>query len=114
MTVIPPPEVYEKIKQWAVNKYKLDGRPIVRPFYPGGDYEHFEYPENCVVIDNQPFSISAKIIDFYLERGIDFFIFAPALTAFNPLKKKTIAERLTVIATNTDMEQSFQLISGPT
>ena len=98
-----PPEVYEKIKQWAVNKYKLDGRPIVRPFYPGGDYEHFEYPENCVVIDNQPFSISTKIIDFYLERGIDFFIFAPALTAFFSLKKEKNAERLTVIATNVDI-----------
>lgn len=98
-----PPEVYEKVKQWAVDKYKLEERPIVRPFYPGGDYEHYDYPENCVVIDNQPFSISSKIIDFYLERGIDFFIFAPALTAFSALKKEKNAERLTVIATNVDI-----------
>lgn len=78
-----PPEVYEAVKNWAIKEYKLEDREIVRPFYPGGDYEHFTYNDNTVVIDNPPFSILSKIIDFYLERGIKFFLFAPHLTLFS-------------------------------
>lgn len=78
-----PPEVYEAVKSWAVKEYKLGDREIVRPFYPGGDYEHFTYNDNAAVIDNPPFSILSKIIDFYLERGINFFLFAPHLTLFS-------------------------------
>lgn len=78
-----PPEIYEAVKDWAVKEYKLEGREIVRLFYPGGDYEHFTYNDNTVVIDNPPFSILSKIIDFYLERGIKFFLFAPHLTLFS-------------------------------
>jgi hypothetical protein len=71
------------VKDWACKEYKLDPDKIVRPFYPGGDYESYEYQEGCVVLDNPPFSILAKIIAFYLERGIAFFLFAPTLTAFS-------------------------------
>ena len=76
-----PPAVYEAVKGWAMKKFGISpDRPIVRPFYPGGDYEHYNYPPDCVVIDNPPFSILAKIKKFYLERGIHFFLFAPSLT----------------------------------
>ena len=78
-----PPLIYEVVKDWACKEYKLDPDKIVRPFYPGGDYESYEYQEGCVVLDNPPFSILAKIIAFYLERGIAFFLFAPTLTAFS-------------------------------
>ena len=78
-----PPLVYAAVKGWAVKEYGLEGREVVRPFYPGGDYERYDYPENCVVIDNPPFSIFSKIIDFYIKSGIDFFLFAPALTIFS-------------------------------
>lgn len=78
-----PPEIYEVVKSWAVKEYKLEGMEIVRPFYPGGDYEHFTYNDNTVVIDNPPFSILSRIIDFYMERGIKFFLFAPHLTLFS-------------------------------
>lgn len=78
-----PPEVYEAVKSWAVKEYKLGDREIVRPFYPGGDYEHFTYNDNAAVIDNPPFSILSKIIDFYLKRNISFFLFAPHLTLFS-------------------------------
>ena len=56
---------------------------MIRPFYPGGDYEHETYPDGCVVIDNPPFSILSQICRFYKERGIQFFLFAPALTLFS-------------------------------
>ena len=75
-----PAEVYEVVLSHVVEKYALGGRQIVRPFYPGGDYEQEEYLDRCVVVDNPPFSKISAIVTFYLERGIDFFLFAPHLT----------------------------------
>lgn len=75
-----PEAVYDVIRDYVIEKYGLQGRPIVRPFWPGGDYKNFDYPEDCVVIDNPPFSILAQILDFYVEKQIDFFLFAPQLT----------------------------------
>ena len=79
-----PPEVYEAVRRWAVKRYGLEGREIVRPFFPGGDFERAEYPAGCVVLDNPPFSILAKIEAFYLRKEIDFFLFAPGLSVFRP------------------------------
>ena len=76
-----PPEIYEVVLDWAKEHLNIGDRPVVRPFYPGGDFEDYDYPENCVVIDNPPFSIFAKILKWYNERGIDFFLFAPSLTS---------------------------------
>ncbi|WP_317302676.1 hypothetical protein [Acidaminococcus timonensis] len=78
-----PENVYETVKAWAIKEYEWEGRPIIRPFWPGGDYQKYEYPKNGVVIDNPPFSILAKILKWYNERGIDFFLFAPQLTCFS-------------------------------
>lgn len=75
-----PDYIYAAVLNWAVDEYGLHDRLIVRPFYPGGDYENYTYPACGVVVDNPPFSILAKIIDFYVSKGIDFFLFAPALT----------------------------------
>ena len=78
-----PPAVYEAVKDWAVKEYDIEGKEIVRPFYPGGDFENYDYPADCVVIDNPPFSILTKIVNWYIERGIKFFLFAPQLTLFS-------------------------------
>ena len=78
-----PANVYEVVKNWAIGRYGLEGREIVRPFFPGGDYEKHEYPAGCVVIDNPPFSILSAICAFYREKEIDFFLFAPGLTLFS-------------------------------
>ena len=78
-----PQNVYDCILQWVRERIDpLEGRTIVRPFYPGGDYEKYDYPDNCVVLDNPPFSIVTKICKFYNARGIKYFLFAPALTQF--------------------------------
>ena len=61
-----PPLVYEAVKDWAVREYGLEGARIVRPFWPGADYENEDYSGNCVVIDNPPFSILAEIKKFWL------------------------------------------------
>ncbi len=75
-----PPRVYDAIRDWACVEYDIDPARIVRPFYPGGDYERFDYPADCVVLDNPPFSCLAAIRRFYQMLGIDYFLFAPALT----------------------------------
>lgn len=75
-----PPMVYEAVRRWAVAEYGLEGARVVRPFYPGGDYEAEEYPEGCVVIDNPPFSMLSAIVGFYRDHGVRFFLFAPTLT----------------------------------
>lgn len=77
-----PEPIYEAVLGWACERYGFDPACVVRPFYPGGDYENYEYPDGCVVLDNPPFSILTKICQFYLDRGIRFFLFAPSLTAF--------------------------------
>lgn len=78
-----PPEVYDAVRDWACREYGFSPDRIVRPFYPGGDFERFEYPADCVVLDNPPFSILSKIKKFYVQRNIKFFLFAPALTLFS-------------------------------
>ena len=78
-----PALIYDAVADWVANEYNLDRSDFVRPFYPGGDYENFDYPEGSVVVDNPPFSILFKIVKFYIERGIKFFLFAPALTLFS-------------------------------
>ena len=77
-----PEEVYKVILDFVGNLTSLDGRPIVRPFYPGGDFVNYEYPENCVVVDNPPFSILSKIVRFYSAHNVPFFLFGPSLTLF--------------------------------
>ena len=53
------------VSEYVEKRYGLNRDYFVRPFYPGGDYENFVYGENCVVVDNPPFSIISKIIRFY-------------------------------------------------
>lgn len=75
-----PENVYEAVKKWCFDRYGLAGKKIVRPFYPGGDYQNENYNGNIVVLDNPPFSIISEICEFYTERNIPFFLFAPTLT----------------------------------
>lgn len=83
-----PPAVYEEIKEWVnENLMSLEGVQIIRPFYPGGDYVHANYPEGCLVLDNPPFSILSQIRRFYHEKGIKYFLFSPALTLANSAKE---------------------------
>ena len=77
-----PKLVYAAVLEWAVFEYGIDPERVIRPFFPGGDYEHHTYPKGCVVLDNPPFSILSEIVRFYQERGISFFLFAPGLTTF--------------------------------
>lgn len=73
-----PPEVYNCVRDYFLEQFPdWKDRPIVRPFCPDGDFERFDYPDSCVVIDNPPFSISAKIVRWYIDHNIQFALFAP-------------------------------------
>ncbi len=78
-----PDNIYQAVSDWVAKEYGVHPSSFVRPFCPGGDYQNHVYPDGCVVVDNPPFSILAEILNFYLERKIRFFLFAPALTLFS-------------------------------
>lgn len=81
-----PQDVYEAVVAYVDSIYPLDGKQILRPFFPGGDYENADYPVDGVVIDNPPFSMFTQICKFYCKRGIPFFLFGPGMTIFSVLK----------------------------
>ena len=96
-----PPPVYDAIKNWACEEYGMNPEKIVRRFWPGGDYEKFDYPDECIVLDNPPFSILVKICEYYLDHGISFFLFAPSLTA---LSGRKVCMRMNHILCNAEIE----------
>lgn len=70
-----PPAVYDTVLDYAVDRYNLQGKHLVRPFIPGGDYQKYVYDKNDVVIDNPPFSMTTKITNWYIDHNIPFFLF---------------------------------------
>lgn len=78
-----PPGIYDVVKNYVCKRWNIDPKTVVRPFWPGWDYETIDYSDSAVVIDNPPFSILSKIIKFYLTKDIDFFLFCPSLTALS-------------------------------
>ena len=79
-----PPAVYDAVLDYVNrNVTPLEGREVVRPFWPGGDYERHEYPQGCIVVDNPPFSITSQIVRFYIRHKIDFFLFCNGLTCIS-------------------------------
>lgn len=85
---VTPEEVYDVIYRYLGREYPetfteeaVENGLVIDPFFPGGDYKNYDYPEGVLVVANPPFSCLAKIVDFYNEKGIKYFLFAPALTA---------------------------------
>lgn len=100
-----PPDIYEAVLDYVRSIYPMEGKEVLRPFYPGGDYEHAEYPEDGVVIDNPPFSMFTNICKFYSQRRIPFFIFGPGLTIFSCLKYCSVV----VIAPNIEFSNGAKI-----
>lgn len=79
---LTPPELYDAVLSWCMERYRIpETARIVRPFYPGGDYEALAYEPGDVVIDNPPFSIMSRIVRFYEEKGVPFVLFCQGQTA---------------------------------
>lgn len=78
-----PSYIYDEVIGWLIDNGHIDNtQKIVRPFWPGADYQAADYPDGCVVVDNPPFSILANIKRWFQDKGIRFFLFAPHLTLF--------------------------------
>ena len=97
-----PQPVYEVVKEYALKLAGLTEETCtpVRPFYPGGDYRNYDYPADAYVIDNPPFSILSEIRQFYMERGIKYFLFAPALMCISQIDDTIICAFSDIIYTN--------------
>ena len=96
-----PPAVYEVVLKWVQdNCPSIQGKRIMRPFRPGGDYKAEDY-EGAVVIDNPPFFIEHIIIRWYLVHGVQFFLFSPGLSLFTG---SSITDKLTYVAVNAEVE----------
>ena len=93
-----PPAVYDTVLDYAVDRYHLQGKHIVRPFIPGGDYQKYVYDKNDVVIDNPPFSITIKIVNWYIDHNIPFFMFINGL--YGVSLSRGLSGKATVIVTN--------------
>lgn len=93
-----PPAVYDAVLDYAVERYNLQGKHVVRPFIPGGDYTKYVYTKNDVVIDNPPFSITTKIVNWYIDHNIPFFLFINGL--YGVSLSRGLHGKATVIATN--------------
>ena len=85
-----PPEIMEVIDSYVEDKFGYDRKDFIKPFFPGGDYEHEDYTGK-IVVDNPPFSILSKIVDYYIKKDIKFFLFGPTLTINATIKKKGVS-----------------------
>lgn len=90
-----PPAVYAAVLEWVKEEIGIaEGLEVIRPFYPGGNYQAENYAGK-IVIDNPPFSILSEIVRFYHTRGIPFFLFAPRMTCLSG--EKAGMENLTAV-----------------
>lgn len=106
-----PADVYEAIRGWVNdNVMDLSGVRVVRPFYPEGDYEKFDYQPGDLVLDNPPFSILAKIRKFYVAHDIKYFLFSPGLTLFSTCQSED--ETYIVAAANIVYENGALIRTG--
>lgn len=96
-----PPAVYDTVLDYAVERYQLQGKHIVRPFIPGGDYQKYAYDKNDVVIDNPPFSMTTKITNWYIDHNIPFFLFVNGL--YGVSLSRGLHGKATVIVTNSNV-----------
>lgn len=81
-----PEIIYDVIADFVADNYGVSRADFVRPFFPGGDYENYQYRQADIVVDNPPFSILAKIISFFLQNSIKFFMFANEKTLLSGAK----------------------------
>lgn len=93
-----PPAVYDTVLDYAVDRYNLQDKHVVRPFIPGGDYQKYVYDKNDVVIDNPPFSMTTKIAKWYINHDIPFFLFINGI--YGVSLSRGLHGKASVIATN--------------
>ena len=83
-----PENIYDTVADYVAIRYGISREDMVRPFWPGGNYELFDYPDGCCVVDNPPFLICKQICRDFQEWHVKFFLFCPYLTAGGLTKVK--------------------------
>ena len=68
-----PSIVYDAIADWVAAEYSVSRADFVRPFFPGYDYQAFDYTGK-IVVGNPPFSILGQIVSYYDMMGVKFFL----------------------------------------
>lgn len=63
------------------------------------------------MIDNPPFSIGLQIVDFYLEKGIDFFLFCQTQKGITTLQRMENRLSLIVCGEKVKYDNQEQTIS---
>ena len=120
-----PPAIYEAVLGWLKSQgYITDDTEIIRPFYPGNDYQALDYPDGCVVVDNPPFSIYSQIVRWFIANGVKFFLFGPQLTlkvtgadvCYLPVDATITYENGAVVATGfvTNLIKGVRMWTSPT
>lgn len=119
-----PPAIYQAVQEWVCKRYSLNPEAIIRPFYPGGDYQNEDYSDK-VVVDNPPFSIISKVIKHYEREGVPYFLFCPYLSSFSLLNLgnvSIVAQNHKITYTNaaqvptsfaTNLEKERKIITAP-
>ena len=119
-----PPAVYDAVLGFCREMgWVTDTTEVVRPFFPGGDFERHHYPEGCVVVDNPPFSIYSKVVRWFVAHGVRFFLFGPQLTikvkgadvCFMPIDAKITYVNGAVVSTGfvTNMMPGVRIWTAP-
>ena len=79
-----PKDIFDKVYKYVIDTYHPEGENI-RPFKPNGDFTAEDYT-NKFVVDNPPFSILCKIVQWYNERDIKYFLFCSHLHTLQAFK----------------------------
>ena len=119
-----PDIVYDAVADWVAENYNVKREDMVRPFYPGGNYQNEKYKKGCVVVDNPPFSILSEIRTWYQEHGLKYFLFAPSVSCFggNSVDDCSITTNANVIYENkakvptsfvTNLEPEYVMMTAP-
>lgn len=82
--IYTPPRIMEIVEHYVETKFNVSRETMCRPFYPGGDYQHYDYTGK-VVVDNPPFSMKAEVLRFYVKEGVPFFLFCDKRTCFESM-----------------------------
>lgn len=77
--------IMDVVQNYVAETYHLRPSQMCRVFYKGAEFRDIAYPDGVVVVDNPPFSMLTKIVKWFNEEGVDYFLFAPTLTAFSVL-----------------------------
>lgn len=68
-----PENIYNVAKRWSLKKYKLGNPPVVRPFYPGGNYKKENYPKGALLLTILHFLLFLRSVSGIQKTALHIF-----------------------------------------